>query len=389
MAEHKRQHYVPRSYLANFSPDGGKSIGIFNLGQSKVIPSGGLYTQCYEDYFYGKDLKLEKALATGIEGPNSAVLNEIIEDGKLPGPKTEEYANLLVFMIIQSARTLSSSKEGEELVKEFGDRYFKKMALASGKFSPEELKDVELKMDCPVNMSIQQSVAMLPLVLDLKAKLLVNRTLYKFITSDNPVAKTNQYLLGVFDGGVAGWATTGLQVFIPISPELIVTFYDGSIYKVGNRKQEVVNVSSQSDVKALNTLQILNAHQNVYFKNAAQGDEVLSLFGCCSRLRAKEKTATRIVQAVDETGALGELQHTHKLNLDFREPLSFCKIQTSKRIPREQRELSVRQPDLVAVHRMFREKISVGEYTEAEWPGYLKDMIEGGRTQNPDKKIHA
>src|SRR6266478_4102532 len=125
MAEHKRQHYVPRYYLTNFSPDGGKSIGIFNLSQRKVIPSGGLYTQCYEDYFYGKDPKLEKALATGIEGPNSLTLKQIIKDDKLPVSKTEDYAGLLVFMILQSARTLSSNEEGEELVREFGDRLFK------------------------------------------------------------------------------------------------------------------------------------------------------------------------------------------------------------------------------------------------------------------------
>jgi hypothetical protein len=389
MAEYKRQHYVPRSYLTNFSPDGGKSIGIFNLGQSKVIPSGGLYTQCYEDYFYGTDPKLEKALATGIEGPNSVTLKNIIRDDKLPVPKTEGYAGLLVFMILQSARTLASNEEGDELVRETGNRLFKRMALASGKFSPEELEDVELKMDRPVNMSIRQSVAMLPLVLDLKAKLLINNTPYKFITSDNPVAKTNQYLLGAFEGGVAGWATTGLQVFIPISPELAVMFYDGSIYKVGNRKQDIVEVTSRSDAKALNTLQLLNAHQNAYFQNAVQGGEVFALFEHCRGLRAKEKTSTKLVRAVDETGAPGELQHTYKLNLNFRDPLSFCKIQTSKRIARNERHLSVRQPGLVDAHRKFHEKVSTGEYTEAEWPEFLEDMAAEVKKQYSDKPTDA
>lgn len=382
MAEYKRQHYVPRSYLTNFSPDAGKSIGIFNLGQNKVIPSGGLYTQCYEDYFYGEDSKLEKALATGIEGPVSVTLKGIIKDAKLPVPQTEDYAKLLVFMVLQSARTLSSNEEGEELVREFGDRLFRKMAMASGKFSPEELKDVELKMDRPVNMSIRQSIAMLPLVLDLKAKLLVNKTPHNFITSDNPVAKTNQFLLGAFDGGVAGWATTGLQVFIPISPELTVMFYDGSIYKVGPRRSDVLSISARSDVEALNMLQLLNAHQNAYFQNAAQGGEVFALFSRCGGLRAKEKTATKRDQASDETGMPCELQHTYGLNLDFREQLSFCKLQTSKRTPREQRRFSVRQPDLVAAHRKFHEKVSAGEYSEAEWPKFLEDMAEEAQKQS-------
>ena len=58
MADKKRQHYVPRFYLKNFSINSeGKAIGIYNVEKCKFIPSGSLKSQAYENYFYGEDEK--------------------------------------------------------------------------------------------------------------------------------------------------------------------------------------------------------------------------------------------------------------------------------------------------------------------------------------------
>jgi hypothetical protein len=204
MPDYKRQHYVPRFYLAAFSPDRGKSIGIFNLGRKKLIPAGGLYSQCYENYFYGDNPQVEKHLSDALETPASVTIKEVIQANKLPAPRTEDYANLLAFTVFQANRTLGISQEAAELVKESADKLLNKMAAASGQFTPEELNDVELTLDRPVNLALQHAAGILPLVLDMKAKLLVNNTQREFITSDDPVANTNQYLLGAFEGGVAG-----------------------------------------------------------------------------------------------------------------------------------------------------------------------------------------
>jgi len=67
MADNKRQHYVPNSTLRYFALDLGanpkpRQIRLVNIASQKVIPSASLKGQCYRDYFYGKNLAIEKAL---------------------------------------------------------------------------------------------------------------------------------------------------------------------------------------------------------------------------------------------------------------------------------------------------------------------------------------
>ena len=62
MAEKKRQHYVPRFHLKLFSED-GVSINLFNIKTGKIIEKAAIKGQCQEDYFYGKDLKVETGLS--------------------------------------------------------------------------------------------------------------------------------------------------------------------------------------------------------------------------------------------------------------------------------------------------------------------------------------
>ena len=64
MAEKKRQHYVPKFYLKLFSWDDKKLINIYNISHKQIIPNGTLEKQCYEDYFYGKDLVIENSFGT-------------------------------------------------------------------------------------------------------------------------------------------------------------------------------------------------------------------------------------------------------------------------------------------------------------------------------------
>jgi hypothetical protein len=56
----KRQHYVPRMILRNFSRD-GKRISLVTGG--KRIYNTGLRDQCQEDYFYGADQIMEESFA--------------------------------------------------------------------------------------------------------------------------------------------------------------------------------------------------------------------------------------------------------------------------------------------------------------------------------------
>jgi hypothetical protein len=77
MAEKKRQHYVSKFYLKLFSWDDKKLINIYNISRKQIIHNGALEKQCYEDYFYGKDLVIENSLGT-IENAVPSIIENII-----------------------------------------------------------------------------------------------------------------------------------------------------------------------------------------------------------------------------------------------------------------------------------------------------------------------
>lgn len=70
--------------------------------------------------------------------------------------------------------------------------------------------------------------------------------------------------------GVTGYACRGLQLFWPISPTHSILLFDRAVYKVGRADHgvRVTTLANERDIAQLNSLQVLNAHENVYFKGA-------------------------------------------------------------------------------------------------------------------------
>src|ERR1700688_4702033 len=98
MAEQKSQHWVPKFYLRNFSSDTEqKQLNLFQVQQGRFIPRINLGHQCADDYFYGKDLVLEKTF-----GPLESVWAEVFRELHHKGvviPETREH--LIAFAGLQ------------------------------------------------------------------------------------------------------------------------------------------------------------------------------------------------------------------------------------------------------------------------------------------------
>src|SRR6185312_2249221 len=63
VASNKNQHFVPRCYLKPFTLNGeGLAISLLNVDQHRLVLTAPVKHQCSGDYFYGKDLQIEKAL---------------------------------------------------------------------------------------------------------------------------------------------------------------------------------------------------------------------------------------------------------------------------------------------------------------------------------------
>nr|WP_262895928.1 DUF4238 domain-containing protein [Marivirga aurantiaca] len=106
---------------------------------------------------------------------------------------------------------------------------------------------------------------------DLEMKLLVNKTKKMFIVSDNPAVKYNQFLeKRNHPGGHLGIFTKGLQLFIPLSPSLMLVYFDKWAYKYGNKKEKIILIKNEVDIDQLNYLQFMNCYKIIFTKQLNQ-----------------------------------------------------------------------------------------------------------------------
>jgi len=99
---------------------------------------------------------------------------------------------------------------------------------------------------------------------DLEIKLLKNNSDIGFITSDNPIVFYNQLLEEIkFEGAKTGIIHRGLIILLPLSPLYCIILYDSKVYKIGSKKQTIVNVD-YSDINNINALTFLSSDKIIY-----------------------------------------------------------------------------------------------------------------------------
>jgi len=283
----KRQHFVPRFYLRRFSnlPD-RQSIDLWNMQSTLLVRHASTRDQAYADHFYSKDLIFEDALGQ-IDDGASQILHVIEATEQVPDYDSVIREPLLAYVLFQSERTKYAVQAFRESSSKFNRIVFKTEEGLQG-----ALATASEQQENPSVFLLQLASRILPVVTDLEMKLLRNRTECHFITSDNPVVKYNQFLESRgWPGSHTGWATAGLQVFFPIGPTLCIVLYDRDVYRVGHRREYVVDVERTPDVDQLNALQFLNADENIYFTSSVSDDYILRLDHQYRRKRRTEKVS--------------------------------------------------------------------------------------------------
>jgi len=293
MPNNKKHHYVPRFYLKRFSTN-GKSINIWNISKEKCISYGNLKNQCYKDYFYGKELEIEKALGK-IEGEAAAIFN-LIDQYQFPPPNNSQgYITLILYILIQYGRTTYSADSLDEMTDKLMKHLLKEQAEAEG----IEIDRVRIGVENPASYSLGMILLSHPLMLDLGCKVLINKTSVDFVTSDNPVVLYNQLFSFQKHGSNTGLFSKGLQMFLPINSKTILVFYDSQSYSMGSGYSPSVEVRLPRDVYQLNILQMTSAYQNVYFENSEL--DVKTLFRKAKPFRRTRKSNIEIFPT-EETG---------------------------------------------------------------------------------------
>jgi len=321
MAERKHQHYVPAFYLRNFSRNNDdKTIGIYNRAKRKYISSGSIKNQAYSDYFYGKDGKIEKQLGI-TENKASKIIARIISDRELPEFRSREHFDLLAFILFLSSRTEYSA----ECLNELADKQFKTM-FAGTSLSKDEINKYTMKFDNPASfrLSVTADSILSGICMDLKYKLIVNKTDNSLITSDNPVVKYNQFLEHKKTvGSNIGLGLKGLQIFLPINPKMSLIFYDSDVYEFERKKQEIIELNNKKDIRELNLLQFVNANDNIYFNHQVSEKYIRSIMWEGKKYLRKNKAH---VKEYISTNKKGSLMHNYYEDTRTNLALSFISL---------------------------------------------------------------
>ena len=262
--ETKRQHYVPRFLLRNFSRD-GRRISLVMFASERRIDDASIKGQCYEDYFYGKDQVLEKSFAAD-EGIVCKLLGDLTSS-HLESIGAEALEKLRTFVHFQRFRTLGSAHATNAVVDAFAKAAIKGALKDNDNISPKDIDQAKIGFADAQMQSLRGAAGSLPMLLDLEVKFIVTDRTPGFIISDHPVVAYNQYAEHHPDFqhclSIAGLACKGLQMFLPVSPGVTLAIYDPSTYQYGGKS--LVCRAGPSDVAYLNQMQATGALSCAYF----------------------------------------------------------------------------------------------------------------------------
>ena len=365
MPEYKKQHYVPQFYLKRFSTD-GKKLNIWNMQRKKIIYSGSLRSQCYKNYFYGKQFGVEKILGETIEDAAARIFESIEKQFILPDPLSPEHFALVIYMLAQYGRT----KYAAESLNEMNDRLMGYIYRGIDKYK------ISLK-DAPL-VSLGISIQGYPLLLDLNYKLLVNKTEVEFVTSDNPVVFYNQFFSFRENVSSTGVRTKGLQVFLPIDPLHVLFFYDPWIYSVKRSRHRIIEVSLEKDVHEINTLQMCSALNCVYFRDNELDIDLL--YRNASPFLRQVKNDMEIIPGSETKNRKEELIKVSREDVRTNLSLSFLRIKIGAKVWRwifqkqkSQPVVVLRNKRLHDIYEEFMNSVKNNEYDVGNFVQYLID----------------
>ncbi len=361
MAEKRKQHFVPQFYMRNFSGDAEKMhFSLYHFGSSKRMDGVPIKDQNYDDYFYGKDGTIENALSM-LEGAASAVVARVLANTALPERMSEDFITLVTFALFQSGRTPVAAAEIDEQL----ERFVKEVA----KDAPE-LKDsvdaVRVRFTNAPAVLLRFVAESYVFVLDLKWKLLQNKTSRLYITSDHPAILYNQFLekRKTF-GSSIGLASKGLQFFLPLGPRHLLMMYDGGVYRVGGRTHLEPCIEAQEhDVAALNALQAANADELLFFSPHTAADHVAEAVELGRKQHLVEKASVKRYEGADEE--VGDLIHLWRAELRVGLVLPSVVILPSAAGPQlSNHVVHLRDPEFVQICKDFRSQVHTGRYSSS------------------------
>lgn len=346
MTERKSQHFVPRFLLKGFATPGTdqRAISAIDLDSGDFRETVSIASQCARPFFYGRDGQMENALGD-IEGAAAEAVRELIRLGpERPPFDPNDAVTLLIFIAAQHGRTPAALAEQEAEYRGLVERGLSSVITDPAKRAEgaEYLIDRDLN---PVRAT-QTSVKIGSSLADLTDLLVVNESPLEFATSDIGVLFHNEWGLPVRGVGMLGFACSGLQLFLPLSPRHLLVKYDAAVY---SPPRSTVHVRAVDSVRTINQLQCAYAERHLYFTgHLPTRDSLLALRRATERCpRSKNVRVQRLKQTDGPTELV--IWHTEQARLQLRLP--WLPIRRSMAtVPIQQRIHAWRPRAMEAIH---------------------------------------
>lgn len=227
------QHYVPRVLLKNFANgDKDGQVYAFDKHQGKRLPAKtAIRNLCGERNFYATEgangqISIEQTLSE-LEGQIDPVLQRILNDQSLANLTVEQREFLALFVAVQFMRVPMMHETQRHIVEAVRDRSKKVYPDAQGLAEFDVLlgkNSIKLR----AMKHIAESAVGYTRIISLHRWALFRTSIQDpFWISDCPVVMHNDRKFGPY--GNIGLALPGIQIYMPLSPTLTLTIWEGSL----------------------------------------------------------------------------------------------------------------------------------------------------------------
>jgi len=350
--EKKNQHYMPQFYFRFFS-NNGKDICIFNIDNKQHF-IGPFKNQSSKDYFYFKGSELENAFER-LEHSQRESLNKLIKVRNFKALSHEEHIEILRFIAFQDTRTNYAKRGVNETTQHLVREYVKPKMLQDEELNKKVTKEEILKVNLtyPADHLISIAIGLqTPILLsDLIPILLINKTEWDFLFSDNPIVLYNLFFYKDKFESHIGFQSPGLMIFCPLSKDLCLLLFDSKFYEFVGTRENTFEIDKSDDIEKINKLQLYRCDKNIYYSDNSQKDNVDKMFNDFSKTNSKREEVTRFEKLKVLNKPNSEVLMIGEKNIPEDIGLSFLK--TKKVVG----ELSkIRNPELVEVFNSFLRK---------------------------------
>jgi hypothetical protein len=299
-------HFVPQSYLRNFSIE-RDAICLINIKRAHAVPTARIAGQCSRWKFHGETDELEDALGD-LEQAVAPIMRSIISGGPFPASGTDAHLYLLFFLATQRLRT----HDAAERMAHQASLFVTYVAKETGRREGIDIGNARIIFNDEVAFALSAARDFYPMLNDLDSRILRISCNARFITSDNPVIFYNQWCEGINYTGVIGAASSGLQIFYPLAPNCMIMLFDPNVYDVIGQKSGEILLTNPSDINHLNRLQCVFAQENLLFSYWDDREHILASLKKCTHLRNLQEVTLNVAkELINDPESLTESELLH------------------------------------------------------------------------------